>query len=101
MGRGAEMGKKLTRTDWSDVKNALMLVPLRARTEAWMKMHSLVELVLSQKSEIAREYDPQSLRFSVDCKLCGKSISVMDSYVAHSNGETLHYDCNMAYKESA
>lgn len=101
MGRGETMGKKLTRTDWSDVKAALQLVPTRARTEAWSKLNALTELVLSQKSDIAREYNPETLRFSIDCKLCKKTISVLDSYVAHANGDTLHYDCNMQYKETA
>jgi hypothetical protein len=101
MGRGESMGKKLTRVDWSDVKTALQLVPARARNEAWVKLHSLTELVLSKKSDIAKEYSPETLRFSVDCKLCSKSISVLDSYVSYSNGDTLHYDCNMQYKEPA
>lgn len=100
MGRGAEsMGKKVTRVEWSDVKNALLLVPPRARTEAWVKTHALVEHILSQKSDIAKDYDPNTLRFSVDCDLCKKSISVLDDYVAFQDGKTHHYDCHMPYKE--
>jgi hypothetical protein len=101
MGRGESMGKKLTRIDWSDIKTALQLVPSRARTEAWVKLNSLTETILSKKADIAKEYSPETLRFSIDCKLCSKTISVLDSYVAHANGDTLHYDCNMVYKETA
>lgn len=94
------MGKKLTRLDWRDVKASLLLVPPRARTEAWGKLMSLSELVLAQTSDIAREYNPETLRFSVDCDLCKKTISLQDNYVAYADGRTRHYDCNLKHVDT-
>lgn len=94
------MGKKMTRVDWKDIKSWLMLVPPRARTEAWGKLMSLAELVLAQTSDIAREYSPETLRFSVNCDLCKRSISIQDNYVAYADGRTRHYDCHQVHVDT-
>ena len=93
------MGKKLTRANWTDVGDALRLVPLKARNESWVKTAMLVDHILSSKSDIAREYDPETLKFSVDCDLCKKSVLVTDNHVTFFDGKIRHYDCNAVHIE--
>lgn len=90
-------GKKLTRIDWHDVKTGLGLVPHKMRNDGWHKLNDLCDRILSDKSDIAKEFDPHTLRFAVPCDLCKKTVSIVDTYVTYPDGPTRHYDCHMRH----
>lgn len=94
-----DMGQKLTREEWQEIRAGLLLVPTKARNGAWKKLSSLADRILSDKNDIAKDFDPETLRFAVPCALCKKTISVADDYVSFNDGRNLHYDCNMRVTE--
>lgn len=86
----------LTKETWRGVRVALLAVPVKARTSAWKKAVALIDRILSGVNDLAMEFNLETMKYSVECQLCGKPISVDEDFVFKAvSGVYRHYDCFM------
>lgn len=89
------MSQSLTKLKWGELKEVLLHVPIRARTAVWRASMDFVEAVLNGRNNLAPTVDLKTMRFSVECELCGDLIKIDEDYVYHGiRAKYVHYDCH-------
>jgi hypothetical protein len=85
----------LTKVKWAELKAILLHVPTKARSAAWRDSMEFVEQILAGRNNLAPTTDARTMRYSVDCNLCGELIKIDEDYVFHSlTAKYVHYDCH-------
>lgn len=85
----------LTKKKWISILSALMAVPVKRQTVAWMETVKWIREILSGTNNLAVAVDPAGVHYAVNCALCHKPIHLCDDFVFHALTVThTHYDCH-------
>lgn len=93
----APKAPSLTKLEWKELYETLMLVPKTKRGASWAKAAKFVDEVL-EHAIVDLPPPPMSsdaIHYAVECSICRKHIKGSDDYVYKAvDGMYVHYDCN-------